>query len=230
MHQVLNKFREGLVVSCQPVDGGPLDRPDIVACFALAALAGGASGLRIEGVANLKAVRGVTEAPIIGLIKTDRDDTEVRITSTLEDVDALAQAGADIIAIDVTDRARPVTQRALVERIHSHGKLVMADCSNAAEGEEAARLNCDILGSTMSGYVGSKVPVAPDLALVEALSKLDKFVIAEGRYNKPDLAVQAVMAGANAVVVGSAITRPEHITSWFAEGIRSALHKIEQNQ
>jgi len=35
--------------------------------------------------------------------------------------------------------------------------------------------------------------------------------------------VQAARAaGAHAVVVGSAITRPEHITSWFVEAVRSS--------
>jgi putative N-acetylmannosamine-6-phosphate epimerase len=39
----------------------------------------------------------------------------------------------------------------------------------------------------------------------------------------PALAAQAMVAGANAVVAGSAITRTEHVTSWFVEAI-SATH------
>ena len=68
MSDLLDRLRGGLIVSCQPVPGGPLDRPDITAATALAVLDGGACGLRIEGVANLRAVRAVTAAPIIGLI------------------------------------------------------------------------------------------------------------------------------------------------------------------
>lgn len=222
VHPIYKQLREGLVVSCQPVVGGPLDTPDIVARFALAALSGGANGLRIEGVANLRAVRRVTAVPIIGLIKSDRTDTAVRITSMIEDVSLLALAGADIIAFDSTDRPRPVEREALVEKIHEHGKLAMADCSSSADAREAARLGCAVLGSTMSGYVGASVPLEPDFALVQAAAEFGKFVVAEGRYNRPDLAAQAIRAGADAVVVGSAITRPEHITSWFAQGIRDA--------
>ena len=42
MHQILKQLSKGLIVSCQPVVGGHLDEPDIVARFALAALSGGA--------------------------------------------------------------------------------------------------------------------------------------------------------------------------------------------
>ncbi len=39
----------GLIVSCQPVPGSPLDNPAIVAAMALAAEQAGAVALRIEG-------------------------------------------------------------------------------------------------------------------------------------------------------------------------------------
>ena len=225
MQRILDRLRGGLVVSCQPVDGGALDRPDITARFALAALDGGACGLRIEGLDNLAAVRAVTEAPIIGLIKRDRDDTDVRITPTVADAVALAEAGADIVAFDATERTRPTSVADLVAAIHDHGKLAMADCATLAEGRVAAALGCDILGSTMSGYVGPTVPDEPDFALVEAFAGLGTFVLAEGRYNVPAYAARAMRTGADAVVVGSAITRPEHITEWFATAVADAVRQ-----
>ena len=124
----------GLVVSCQPVPGSPLDKPEIVAAMALAAQQAGAVALRIEGINNLRAVRQIVTLPIIGIIKRDLTDSPVRITPYAEDVDALAQAGADIIAIDGTDRVRPVTVRELVARIHHHGLIAMADCSSELDG------------------------------------------------------------------------------------------------
>ena len=98
----------GLIVSCQPVPDSPLDKPEIVAAMALAAEQAGAVAIRIEGVANLQATRAVVSVPIIGIVKRDLEDSPVRITAYIEDVDALAQAGADIIAIDGTDRPRPI--------------------------------------------------------------------------------------------------------------------------
>ena len=84
----------GLIVSCQPVPDSPLDKPEIVAAMALAAEQAGAVAIRIEGVANLQATRAVVSVPIIGIVKRDLEDSPVRITAYIEDVDALAQAGA----------------------------------------------------------------------------------------------------------------------------------------
>lgn len=216
---MLDRLRGKLVVSCQPVTGGPLDRPDIVAAFALAALAGGAAGLRVEGVPNIRAVRAATSAPVIGLIKRDLEGSEVRITPFLEDLDAVAEAGADIIAVDATNRPRPVPVSRLARRIHDLGRIAMADCATAEDARAARALDMEVIGSTLSGYTGGPVPEEPDLALVGTLRTLGGFVVAEGRLNRPEDAARARALGADAVVVGSAITRPEIVTGWFARAV-----------
>ena len=216
----LNRLRGGLIVSCQPVTGGPMDQPKIVAAFALAALDGGAVGLRIQGVANLVAVRAVTDAPIIGIVKVDLPESPVRITPLLEHVAALAEAGADIVAIDATDRHRPVPIDELVRAIHDNGIIAMADCATAAQAWQSVELGFDVLGSTLSGHIGGPIPEGPDLELVSRMASMGRFVVAEGRYQSPKDARAAIRSGADAVVVGSAITRPEHITSWFVAAIR----------
>ena len=221
---ILGSLRGGLVVSCQPVPGSALDRPEIVAAFAEAALDGGAVGLRIEGLDNLRAVRRVTRAPVIGLIKRDLTDSPVRITPLIQDIQDLVAAGADIIAFDATDRDRPVPVSDLIAAIRQAGRLAMADCATLAEGQHAATHGADLLGSTMSGYTGGPVPALPDLELVAALAALHPFVIAEGRYQAPAQAAAAMAAGAAAVVAGSAITRPEHVTGWFVAAITGAQH------
>lgn len=223
MHKVLEHLRGGLIVSCQPVIGGPMDRPDIVAAMALAALDGGAVALRIEGLKNVLAVRAVTSAPIIGLIKRDLDDSPIRITPFVQDVRDLAAGGADIIAFDATNRQRPSTLAELMAAVHDSNRLAMADCATEADGRTARALGAEILGSTMSGYTGGPVPQGPDLELVAALALIGGFVVAEGRYHVPALAAQAISAGADAVVAGSAITRTEHVTSWFVDAIGSTL-------
>lgn len=219
MAEMLQRLAGGLIVSCQPVIGGPMDRPDIVAAFALAAIDGGAVGLRIEGLANLRAVRAVCDVPIIGLLKRDLDNSPVRITPHIDDVLALAGEGADSVAFDATDRPRPCSVAKLVEAALGAGALPMADCANAEDGRHAAELGCAILGSTLSGYTGGPIPAGPDLALVASLARLGRFVIAEGRYQGPHDAALAVQNGADAVVAGSAITRPEHVTQWFVSAM-----------
>lgn len=213
------RLHQGIIVSCQPVARGPMDVDDIVVAMALAALDGGGAGVRIEGARRVAMVRARTEAPLIGLIKRDLEDTDVRITPLIEDVEALADAGADIIAIDATDRPRPCDFADQVTRAKELGCFVMADCASLADGHAAHRLGCEIIGSTLSGYTGDVEPVDPDLDLVEAMNDEGFCVMAEGRIRHPEQARLAIERGAWCVTVGSAITRQEHITGWFVEAI-----------
>ena len=222
-HQtVLASIKHGLIASCQPVDDGPMDKPEIVAAMAQASVAGGAAGLRIEGVDNLKATRPLVNAPIIAIVKRDLPDSPVRITPFLQDIEDLAAAGADIIAVDGTNRKRPVDIKSALEKIHDVGCLAMADCSNLEEGLYCQQLGFDIVGSTMSGYTGGEIPAEPDYQLVKDLKAAGCFVMAEGRYNTPELAKTAIEIGADAVTVGSALTRVEHIVNWFADAVKMA--------
>ena len=222
-HQdVLSQIQYGLIASCQPVDNGPMDKPEIVSAMAQASVVGGASGLRIEGVDNLKATRPFVNIPIIGIVKRDLPDSPIRITPFLQDIEDLANAGADIIAVDGTSRPRPVDIESAVKKIHEMGCLAMADCSNLEEGLYCQKLGFDIVGSTMSGYTGGAVPEEPDYQLVKDLKAAGCFVMAEGRYNTPELAKVAIEIGADCVTVGSALTRLEHIVSWFANSVKSA--------
>ncbi|WP_193143296.1 putative N-acetylmannosamine-6-phosphate 2-epimerase [Meridianimarinicoccus sp. MJW13] len=224
---LLDTLRGGLVVSCQPVDDGPMDHPDIVAAMAAAAVAGGADGLRIEGVENLAAVRPRVSVPIIGILKRDLDDSPVRITPYLADVRALAEAGADIIAYDATDRPRPESTAAILAAIHAAGALAMADCSTLADGRRALSEGAAILGTTLSGYTDETAGRTEglDTVLIGAFRDLGGFVMAEGRANTPALAAQAMAAGADAVTVGTALTRLEHVTGWFRDAVSQAIEE-----
>lgn len=221
MSDVLARLRGGLVVSCQPVDGGPMDTPGIVAAMAAAAAAGGAAAVRIEGMDNLRAARRAVNVPIIGIIKRDLADSPVRITPFVEDVAAIAATGADIIAVDGTDRQRPATTADLVRAIHAAGRLAMADCATAADGAACKALGFDILGTTLSGYTAETSTAAadPDFELIRRFRALGVFTMAEGRFNTPDLAARALAAGADAVTVGTALTRLEVMTGWFAAAL-----------
>ncbi|OOF85778.1 N-acetylmannosamine-6-phosphate 2-epimerase [Rodentibacter ratti] len=220
--QIFQHIQNGLIASCQPVDDGPMDTPEIVAAMAQASVIGGAAGLRIEGVENLKATRPTVNVPIIGIVKRDLPDSPVRITPFLNDIEDLANTGADIIAVDGTLRPRPVDLESAVKKIHELGCLAMADCSNLEEGLYCQKLGFDIVGSTMSGYTGSVVPEEPDYQLVKDLKAAGCRVMAEGRYNTPELAKTAIEIGADFVTVGSALTRLEHIVGWFADAVKSA--------
>lgn len=201
-----------------------MDNAQIISSQAQAAKFGGAGGLRVEGSANVYAVAMACDLPLIGLIKRDLEDSPVRITPLLQDVDLLAANGAEIIAFDATQRERPEPTANMIQCIHGAGAVAMADCSTLDDALRAVHEGADIVASTMSGYTGEELAEdsPPDLDLVEAMSKLDGFVVAEGRIRTPGDAARAMQHGADAVVVGSAITRIEHITSWFAKSIDMA--------
>ena len=220
-NNILDKIRGKLIVSCQAVKNGPMDSPEIITSMALAAEAGGAAGIRIEGVKNLKSLRSKTKLPIIGIIKRDSDDYNIRITPFIEDVERLATNGADIIGYDASSLKRPYPTLEIVKKIKEKNLLAMSDCGNLEDGIRSLNEGSDILGSTLSGYIYDVVdPTSqPDFQLIKDFHNLGAFTMAEGRFNSPDLAKKAIDAGADSVTVGSAITRIEHITSWYSKAI-----------
>lgn len=233
----LQLLKDGLVVSVQAAEGEPLCHPDHILAMALSALNGGAAGLRLEGANNIAHVRQNTIVPIVGLTKSklvpEKDWTKhVYITPTFEDATDIAEAGADIIAIDATDRQRPggVTVAQLIDRIHKElHKPVWADCSTLADGLTAAKAGADVISTTLSGYTQeTKVPpetTGPDLKLLEAFVRLtDKPVVLEGRVWYPSEVAEAFALGAFSCVVGSAITRPQLITQRFVKAMRATVN------
>ncbi|MFJ8743646.1 N-acetylmannosamine-6-phosphate 2-epimerase [Embleya sp. NPDC127516] len=225
MHHILERLRGGLIVSVQvhrPDD--PLRDPAIMAAIARAGVEGGAAAIRcggIGGVPDVAAVCAAVDVPVIGLWK---DGTEgVYITPTTAHARAVVAAGAHIVAIDGTDRARPDggTFADAVRAVHEVGALVLADVATEAEAQAAEHAGADAVATTLAGYTPHRARTeGPDLALVEAVAaRVSVPVIAEGRYHRPVDAAAAITAGAHAVVVGTAITVPAWLTATFRRAL-----------
>ncbi|MFG3258867.1 N-acetylmannosamine-6-phosphate 2-epimerase [Streptomyces sp. NPDC048172] len=224
--ELLERLRGGLIVSCQAPPGDPLRAPAHIAAIAASVAAGApAAGLRVQGVDDILAVREVVGAigplPVVGLWK---DGVEgVFITPTAAHATAVADAGAEIVAVDATTRPRPDGRplRETVAAVHARGRLLMADVSTVEEGVTAAELGADMVSTTLSGYTPySRQAAGPDLELVaELASRLDVPVFAEGRVHTPEQARAALDAGAWGVVVGGAITAPAAIAARFAAAL-----------
>jgi N-acylglucosamine-6-phosphate 2-epimerase len=214
-------FPQGsLIVSCQADAESPFHAPEFILAFARAALQGGAQGLRLESLPHLRAVRPAVAVPIIGLIKRQSPHHQIYITPEPADVRACAEAGADIVAFDATLRKRPAPIASLVAAAHEMGALALADIATVEEAEAALAAGADLISTTLSGYTpySPHLP-GPDLGLVTALAARGISPLAEGRIRTPAEAREALERGAYAVVVGSAITRPEVITGWFREAL-----------
>lgn len=219
MSAILESLRGGLIVSVQAWPGSAIDDPYVLAAMAAAAEANGAVAVRMQGVANLDAARARIRIPIIGIIKREYEGFEPYITPTLAEVRAIAATGADIIAFDATGRARPggTSIGDLVAAIHSEGRLAMADCATGGDGVCAQSAEADIVATTLCGYTReTKGTPLPALALVRELADLDTFVIAEGGVARPDDVAKAFSSGADAVVVGTAITNVDALVREFA--------------
>jgi N-acylglucosamine-6-phosphate 2-epimerase len=222
LEEFLEAVRGRLIVSCQALADEPLHGPEQMARMARAAQAGGAAAIRANGPTDIRAIKRAVDLPLIGLYKDGREG--VFITPTFEHARAVADAGADVIALDGTDRPRPdgVSLPELVGRIHRELKRpVMADVSTFEEGKAAARSGADLVGTTLSGYTPYSLQQdEPDLDLVRELAHhLPTPAIAEGRIHTPDQARKAIAAGAHTVVVGGAITRPQQITRSFVNAL-----------
>ena len=224
---ILERLRGGLIVSCQAYPGEAMRDPRTMAQVADAALVGGAAGIRVQGIDDIRAVADLP-VPIIGLWKDG--DADVFITPTLEHAVAVADAGADIVAIDGTRRPRP-DGRTLAEtivglRAHSDA-LIMADCGSLDDAIAAEAAGADIIGTTLSGYTPhSPRQDDPDLDLVAALVAAGIPTIAEGRYQTPAQVRAAFDAGAFAVVVGGAITDPIALTRRFVAATPAARERV----
>ncbi|CAN7732686.1 N-acetylmannosamine-6-phosphate 2-epimerase [Mesorhizobium amorphae] len=217
---LLAKLDGTIVVSCQAEPGLPLDAPEHIAAMARSVVLGGASGVRIEGAANIAAVCRQVDVPVIGLIKARRDDTEIYITPTLADAVAIIDAGAGIVAIDATSRPRPADLKAMFGTIEARGRLSMGDVATLDEGKRAIDAGASVISTTMAGYTDySTERRGPAFDLMEEFARAGLPFVAEGRIWTPQEAVRCFELGARFIVVGGAITRPDAITRRFADEV-----------
>ena len=216
---LLDEIRGGLIVSVQAWRGSALDDPHVIAAMAQAAQESGAAAVRIEGVEHLRAVRARVRIPIVGLIKREYAGFAPYITPGLEEVRAVASAGAEIVAFDATLRSRPDGSEArdLIAEIHSEGRLALADCAEAGEASKAIAAGADIVATTLCGYTAETAGrTLPALDLVRELALLRHFTLCEGGVRSPADVRAAFAAGADAVCVGSAITNVDWLVREFA--------------
>lgn len=224
--EIVDALRGQLIVSAQAYPGEPMRDPRTMAQVAASVVRGGAAAVRIQGLSDIQATRSAVEVPVIGLWKDGAEG--VVITPTYQHAYAVASAGAHVVALDGTRRERPdrLSLAQTIDRLHEEtNALVMADCGSLDDALGAAESGADFIGTTLAGYSGERTKTTgPDLELLEQIraADLDPMLVAEGRIHTPDQAAAALTAGAEAVVVGTAITHPATITSWFVDACENA--------
>lgn len=225
MNNVLSRIKGTVIVSVQAMPSEPLYDEKCMAAMMKSVLNGGAGALRVAGVRDIKNAKKLSNVPVIGITKPNKIPSNykeiVYITPTVQDVIDIINAGADIVAFDGTQRPRPNNEKIkdLIKYIHINKKLAMADISTVEEGIKAQDAGADILSTTLAGYTMESInspSKEPDFKLLkELVEKTNTPVILEGRIWEPQQVDRAFEAGAHAVVIGSAITRPQLITKRF---------------
>lgn len=211
---------KGLIVSCQVQPDDPIYTDNMAVKMAEAAQWAGAVGIRTNSPEQIKAIREAVDLPLVGLYKIWNAESNVYITPTLEAAKQVWDAGAEIIAMDCTNRLNregryawellPVVKKEIPEAI------TFADVSTYDEAKRAVELGADIVAPTLQGYTEeTKNSVSPDLREFARMCRdfgNDVCMVMEGHILTPEDAIKCLYLGAYAVVVGSAITRP-HLTA-----------------
>ncbi|MFD1178247.1 N-acetylmannosamine-6-phosphate 2-epimerase [Paenibacillus puldeungensis] len=223
-HSIIESFKGGLIVSCQALEGEPFFGSEFMTRFAISAEMGDAVGIRANTPQDIAAIKRVTKLPLIGLWKREYAGFGVYITPTLEEVEGVIAAGADIVAMDATKRDRPdgLSLSEIVKEIRrKHQVLLMADISTLEEGLMAEQLGFDLISTTLSGYTPySPQGQEPDFQLIADLSSRVRIpVLGEGRIHSPEQALYCLQEGAYAVVIGGAITRPQEIVKKYVDAL-----------
>ncbi len=216
---IRERLSGGLVVSVQAQADSLLNTPETIALLARVAERNGACGVRIEGAARIAAVHRAVSVPVIGIVKRAYAGFDPHITVTEREIGEAAAAGADIIAFDATLRARPggASVPALVAAIRARGAVPMADCADLEDARAAAVHGAAIVATTLCGYTdATRGALLPALDLVRAMRGVGPFVVCEGGVASPDDVRRAFAAGADAVVVGTAITNIDVLVQRFA--------------
>lgn len=200
--ELISSLAGKLIVSCQDYTSVMID----------AAIRGGAAGLRINGPKDIRLARRKSDLPVIGCNKMYFPNSPIYITPSVRAALCLVEAGADIVALDCTRRPR-VRQRPreIIAAIHQAGALTLADLASPDEAPAAIEDGVDILSTTLAPTF--------DPTFIRELVRLGRPVLAEGHIETPEQARDALEAGAWAICVGTAITRPHLLTAQFNKAI-----------
>lgn len=99
---------------------------------------------------------------------------------------------------------------------------MLADTSTLEEGTTAEEAGADLVATTLVDCISyTKMNNKVDFTFIQnLLRELYVPVVVEGKIWTPEQAKRALDMGAYAVVVGSAITRPQEITKRFIDFIK----------
>ncbi|HSP73253.1 MAG TPA: bifunctional indole-3-glycerol phosphate synthase/phosphoribosylanthranilate isomerase [Gaiellaceae bacterium] len=163
---------------------------------------------------DLRAARAATETPLLGK----------GFFTTETQLDELKAAGADaalLILRDLDDRACA----RLLAHADAIGLDALVEAHDAAELERAVALGAAVIGLNARDLATFRVDRAAQLRLV-AQAPRDRIVIAESGIESAAQGAAAELAGASAILVGSALMRAPDPATKLREILRRPLVKV----
>ena len=229
--EILNKIKNNIIISVQAQTNEPLYDKNCMLAMMKSVVNGGAAGLRVANVRDVKNAKENFNVPIIGITKPhiipQNYKELVYITPTVKDCVDQIDAGADIIAFDATIRKNITSENnsslnEIISTIKNANKLAMADIATFEEAQMAYEKGVDIISTTLSGYTveseNSSPKDKPDFELLQKIaSSFDVPVILEGKIWEPNDVKKAFELQAFSVVIGSSVTRPQLIVKRFID-------------
>jgi indole-3-glycerol phosphate synthase/phosphoribosylanthranilate isomerase len=165
-------------------------------------------------VDDLRAARAATDAPLLGK----------GFFSTEQHLRELRDAGADAVLLLLRDLDDPTAAR-LLAYAHELGVDALVEAHDADELERAVRLDAPVIGINARDLSTFRIDRRAQLALVAQAPK-DRVVIAESGVETRAQGAAAELAGADAILVGSALMRAADPQAKLRELLSRPLVKV----
>jgi len=163
---------------------------------------------------DLRTARAATDAPLLakGFFRTEVE------------LDELREGGADAVLVLLRDLPDD-RAAALIAHARQLGLDTLVEAHDAVELERAVRLGADPIGVNARDLATFRIDRRAQLELV-ARAPRDRVVVAESGISSRAGGAEAELAGANAILVGSALMRAGDPGEKLSELIRRPLVKV----
>ena len=165
-------------------------------------------------IEDLRAARAATSAPLLakGFFRAERDVRE------------LADAGADAVLLLLSD-LEPARAAELRRYAHALGLDALVEAHEAAEVAAAVEIGADVIGVNARDLATFAIDRRAQLELVAQVPR-DRVVVAESGVHSRAQGAAAEVAGADAILVGSALMRAPDPAAKLTELLSRPLVKV----
>lgn len=224
---LFKQIEHGLIVSCQALEHEPLYTKEggVMPLMAKAAAMSGAVGIRANTVRDITQIKQAVDLPVIGIIKRIIPAPPVHHRHHERSGRAGGLRGGHPGG---AGHQRPAPRRQDGGGVHPRDQSQVPPAAGDGRhrhrrgGHGLRRSRGRLCGHHHAGYTPETQGInETDFAFIARLAQnCPAKVIAEGHIHYPEQARKALEAGAFALVVGGAITRPAEITARFTAAIK----------